>query len=63
MLQVGPNVADQNDNNGNQDNVPGNDSDHASDVSAMKISKYRLSFQEPEWQESNMQVPNLPRFD
>ena len=35
MLQVGPNLAGQNDNNGNQDNVPGQHSDHASDVSAM----------------------------
>ena len=61
MLQVGQNVAGPNDNN-NQDNIPDQDIDHASDDSSMNISQHEQSLQEPEWYQPNMQVPNLPRF-
>ena len=39
LLQVGPNVTGPNDNN-NQDNVPDQDIDHASDDSSMNISEH-----------------------
>ena len=61
VLQVGPNVADLNDNN-NRDNVPEQDTDNASDDSSMNISDHEQSLREPEWYQPNMQVPNLPRF-
>ena len=61
MLQVGPNIAGPNDNN-NQDNVPDQDIDHASDDLSMNISEHEQSLQEPQWYQPNMQVPNLPRF-
>ena len=48
VLQVGPNVADLNDNN-NRDNVPDQEIDHASDDSSMNIADHKESLQEHEW--------------